>query len=503
MAEQTNKSVMAIVREVTEGTPVEPSATTQFIALQEGFSTNPARELLDNGSLTGSIGVSKPIQGKESPTAEVSHYIKHSGVEGQEPQFGLMVEAAFGAKSVSATQYDTVASSTVSVVKVDTGEGATFERGDGLLIKDGTNGFQIRPVLSISSDNLNLGFQLGAGTAPASGVNLGKSVLYKPGESHPTMTVWDYRANGGAVVTIAGSRVTEMSIEASAGELINGSFSMAGVSSYFNFIKLAATDTKLDFLDNATTRVATIATGFYKDPHELADAVASAMNNLGSANTFTCVYDDKTGKFTITSTGATLSLLWNTGVNAVNTIGDKLGFSVAADSTGTLTYTSATAVTLTAPYTPSFDSSDPNVAKDNQVLLGGSNDVDPSCFSVQSLTMNMSNERTEIKSFCATSAVSGSLIKKRIVTVDIVANLSKYDADKFRRFRENTQTSMAFNFGVKSGGNWVAGKCGCLYIPTATITAFTLGDSDGLVTMEISLQAYVDSSLGEVYLSFL
>ena len=41
MAEITRKSRMAIVEEVTEGTPVAPSAGTDYLSVQEGFSTSP------------------------------------------------------------------------------------------------------------------------------------------------------------------------------------------------------------------------------------------------------------------------------------------------------------------------------------------------------------------------------------------------------------------------------------------------------------------------------
>src|SRR5690606_17278141 len=126
-----------------------------------------------------SIGAAAPVLGAEAPALSLNHYLRHSGVEGQEPNFGLLLEGAFGDKSVASTEYDTVANSTAgsssarAVVKVDSGEGVNFERGHALMIKDQTNGYSIRPVFSISSDDLSLGFNLG--NAPGSGVNLGKA----------------------------------------------------------------------------------------------------------------------------------------------------------------------------------------------------------------------------------------------------------------------------------------------------------------------------------------
>jgi hypothetical protein len=82
--------------------------------------------------------------------------------------------------------------------------------------------------------------------------------------------------------------------------------------------------------------------------------------------------------------------------------------------------------------------------------------------------------------------------------------MERHDADKWRRFKNNVDTKFLFNFGTKSGGNWEPGKCGSLYIPTATIQSFQHGDNGGLITVEMTLQAFVDSSgNGEVYLNFL
>lgn len=509
MAVQTNNSRMAIVRETTEGTPVAPSSGANYIALQEGFSLEPSFNELENAELSGSIGTAKSVLGLEEPSASISHYIRHSGVEGQEPNFGLLLEGAFAAKTVNATEYDLVAGSTAgtasarAVVNVDVGEGAQFERGQALLLKDGVNGYSLRNVYSIATDALSLNFNLPG--APASGVNLGKAILYKPSSTvaHPSFTVWSYRGNGGAVEMIAGSKVTEMSVEIQAGEFINGSFSMEGVSYYFDPITLTATDTKLDFTDDDGTWAATIAAGTYKDPHQLAAAIQAAMRSANSGETATVTYSNTTGKFTIKTTGTVLSLLWNTGGNAANTIGDKIGFSTAADDTGvaaTTGYTSDNAISLVSPHTPTFDSSDPLVAKNNEVFIGDFYDTTSFCAS--SVTMNLSNTLAKVECVNAVSGVDSSLMTKREVTIDVVGTLSAYEADKFSRFRQGTTTQFLYNFGVKTGTNWTAGYCGNIYVPTATITSFTLGDNDGIVTLEMTLKAFVASGAGEVYLNF-
>lgn len=501
MSIQTRNSVLAIMPEVTEGTPVVPAGATDFIALQDDFSMEPAFENLENAELKASLGSAKSIVGLESPTASFSHYMRHSGVEGQAPNFNELLKAAFGTESVAAAEYDTVAASTVSTIKVDTGEGASFERGEALLIKDGTNGYSIRPIHSVSSDDLELGFNVAM--APALGVSLGKAVTYVPANSdHQTLTIWDYLGNSGAVQMMAGSRVTELSMSIAAGELINASYSLEGVSYYFNPINILSTDLYLDFTDDNGTFAAIVAAGFYKDPHQLAAAITTAMNTVQTAETHACVYSDSTGKFTVsTSTSTVLSLLWNTGGNTANTIGDKIGFSVAADDTLATTYTSDNAQSWVAPYTPSFDSSDPLVAKSNLAMIGDATDT--TCFGPSTVDFTLSDTKRDILSICADSGKSGSIINAREVTVSVSALLNQHDADKFRRMRENTTTRFCYVGGTKSGGNWQAGKSFCLYLPTCTVSSMTVTDDDGLASLDLELTAFVDDSgNGEAYLSF-
>lgn len=501
MADKTRNSVLAIKVESTEGTPVLPTAGSDFIAQQGGFSFEPGFETLENPEIRASIGKSKPITGLENPKASFSHFVRHSGVEGQAPNFGLLLKAAFGSQSIAGTQYDTVAGSTASAINVDTGEGSQFSRGQPLLVKDATNGYSIRPVHSIAGDVLTPGFNLPG--APAALTQLGKAVLYAPvSDGHPSLTLWEYRGNAGAVEMISGARVTEFSMSVQAGQLINGSFSLEGVKYFFNPIEITANTKDLDFTDDATARVASVTAKVYRDPHELAQAVQDSMNALGSSNTFSVVYDssgaDK-GKFTITSDGSTLSLDWATGANAATSIGSKLGFDTSSDDSAALTYTSDDAQSWAAAQTPSYDDADPLVAKANEVLLGDADDT--TTFKASQLDFKLSNTKANIPDVSADSGISGSVINARDVSIDIVGLMERHDAEKFKRYRANDTTRFLFNFGVKSGGNWVAGKCVSLYLPSATISSFKLGDGDGLVTVEMTMTAFVDSDgNGEVYL---
>lgn len=495
----TKSSVLALVAETTEGTPVSPTGATEYTALQDDFSIAPQFDVLENAELRSSIGSAKPILGAENPTFDMSHYLRHSGVEGQEPDYKQMLYSGFGGKSVAGTEYDTATGSTTTVLKVGAGEADTFERGELVLIKDATNGYRIRALDAASSADLTLGFAVP--TAPAAAVNLGKCVLYKPAnEGHPTFTAWHYLGNGGAVQMIAGVRVVALGFEASAGELVNVSVGMEGIGYFFNPIETTSSKRYIDFTDDSGTYAAVVAADFWKDPHELAAAIQTAMNDLSSED-HVVVYQDADGKFKFTCPGSTvLTLKWNTGSNTANTIASKIGFSAAADSSaasGTVGYTGS-ALSFASPYTPTLDSADPIAAKNHEVMIGDSDDY--VCFDASEISVNVNNTRSVTGSICAESGRSGSRITGREVTVSVTSELQKYDADKFRRFREGSTTKFQYSFGLKSGGNWIPGYCGALYLPTLTITSFSIEDSDGIATLVMEGRGYVNSTgQGEVY----
>lgn len=493
---QTRNSVLAIVKEVTEGVLQKPTLATQYVALQDGFSMEGGFDLLENAELKASIGTAKPIIGGENPTASLDHYLRHSGVEGQEPSYGVLLEASLGAKSVAAVEYDTVAASTVSVIKVGVGEGATFERGEALLIKDAANGFRIRCLDSVVGDDLNLGFQLPAGTAPALGVNLGKCVLYKPANTlHPTVSLWHYLGQGGALQAMAGGRVTSASFDITAGELINGSYSIEGVGFFFDPVQVVAGSNLINFDIGGGPLVATVPVGYYKTPIDLASAVLASIQ-AAAAGTYTFTYSNTTGKFTLTKSAGTLDVAWLTGSNS---IGATLGFT--ADDTGALTYTSDAAQNFASPQNPAFDTSDPLSAKDNEVMIGFA--AEQACFKASTVNLTIETPKADILSVCAASGKQGSIIQSRAVTITVSALLEQYNASEFEKFRTGAEVKFQYSFGQKLGGNWIAGKSGALYCPTATISSFAVSDADGLAQLDIELTAFVnDTGAGEVYVSF-
>lgn len=497
----SNKSsVLALVEETTEGTPVKPASGADYMALQEGFSFDPAFETLENAELRASIGAAKPTLGLENPTGSLNHYLRHSGVEGQKPGYAKLLKAAMGAESVFATEETVGAAATSLVIPVGAGRAQHMKRGQFVLIKDATNGFSIRPIISVNTDDDEVTLGFAAPAAPASGVNLGKCVLYEPAnEGHPTLTAWLYRANGGSIEMVSGVRVTDMSFDFNAGQFINGSFTLGGIEYFFNPIEIGANN-DLDFEDSVGVVAVSIPAAVYKDPKELAAAIQTAMNSAGSADTFTVVYNDLTGKFNFTSDGTVFKLLWATGTNAASSIGTSIGAG-AADQTAALTYALANPIALAAPHTPSFDSADPLVAKSNEFIIGDAEEY--KSFKASTVSFSIGNTKKDINDVTSDSGRAGSLFTGRAVTITATALLEKFDADKFHRFNKGTNTPLLYVAGQKSGGNWVPGKNVALYVPNATITAFTPSDDEGLATLQMEFTAYVDDGgEGEIFLGF-
>jgi hypothetical protein len=494
------KTVVGIKKEVTEGTPVAPAGAGEYIAIQDDFALTPEVEILTNAELKGSLAPAKGILGSEAPSASFSHYLRASGAVGTAPNFGPLLESCLGAVAVAATERDTVASSTTSIIKVDTGEGADFRRGQALLIKDATNGHRIRCVESVSGDDLTLGFNVP--TAPGTGVNLGRAVLYYPvNEGHPTVTLYQYLGNGGAVQMLSGGRVTDASFQLDAGQLINGSYTVEGIEYFFNPIEITTSTRFIDWTDDDGTAAASIPAKVYKSPDELALALAAAMN-AETSETITVTYSNATGKFTIAATGSVFSLLWQSGTNTANSIGTKLGFLVAANDTGATSYVSDNAVNLAAPHVPTFDNSDPLTAKDNEVMLGDATDF--ACFQASSVSFGISTPKADKLSVCAASGKSGSIVTERTGTITISALLDQYDTSKFEKFRKNENVKFQYSFGVKSGGAWVPGKCGALFAPTASISSISVTNQDGLVAVDIELTTYADDQgRNELFVNFL
>jgi len=501
----TRKSLFGVKEESTNGTPIDLASGADIIAVQDGFEVSPSFETIDNNELSPNIGSRAPILGIEAPSASLSHYIRHSGTEATAPNYDALLKNVLGGKTAAfsektTTTGSTAGSSAARATVILASGGTSFERGHAVLIKDSTNGYNIRNVLSISTNTLTLLHNLTA--APATGMLTGRPILYKPADAPAALSLWSFRANEAAKEVVTGAQVSEMSIEAEAGQPLNASFNFEGVGYYFNPIRVNSADAYIDFNDGGV-KVATVTVKLYKSPHDLASAIQTAMNAASSG--FTVVYNDtgaNAGKFTFTKASGTFSILASTGTNVANGIWSQIGFA-ATDLSAALTYTSDTVQSWASPYSATVDANtSPIVVKYNEVLFGQFDRF--ACAGAQSFSFNISKELQNVPDICAESGVGEKLITKRVVTAELTLTLAQHDADAFRKFSAGDTTQFSYNGGVKSGGNWVAGRCVNICMPQCKISSFQLTDSDGIVTIQATLTAFMEADgLGEVYVNFL
>jgi hypothetical protein len=507
MAYATRSAIFAFVPESVEGTPVDP-ASNNFTVVREGATISGAMNTVSSDELRNSIGASKAFATSQAPTGSIPKYLKPSGVAGQAPDYGILIQSCLGGVDVNSTEYSTAASSTAGTtsarakLKVTAGVEANYQAGQGLLIKDGTNGYKVRNVYSNAvSTELALSFNLNA--APAASVGLGKAVLYYPSDvDQPTFTAHWYQAassGSGVHLAMAGTRTTAMNMELTANELGGVTFELGGLSFYTNPITITASSKFIDFVDSDGVGSCQLTEKTYSSPMDLADEIASKMT-AASVDTISCAWSNATGKFTISSTGSTLSLTWATGTNTANSAKTKLGFT-NADDTGSLTYTSDTAQSYAPSVTPAYDDQSPQVVRASEMLLG--NFYDHLTVGGSTLAINCGTPKTDIPNFASENGLDESVVLNREVTFSSTIKFEKHNVSTFYSLLNNTEVMLAFTTGSKVAGNWVPGTVVNVFLPTVSLTASTIADQDGYLVVQIEGTAFVGSDMQDIYINFL
>lgn len=487
-------SIFALREETINGDYLPPNAGTQFVPLRPGNTLNFEPEQLNSDELLNDIGAAKSFVGKESVSGSHSAYLKHSGVEGQRPELHILYESIMGSSFVHNTEKDTIAGSTVSVIKVD--DSVYFDQGQALLIKDATNGYCIRNVAQIVDDDLYLNFDVKV--APAAGVDLGKAITYIPvAQGHPTFSTTKYLGNGHAIEASAGNTVTELSLTADANGFGEVEFTYAGTKYFFNPITITASTKFLDFVSDSGTYAVSVPEKIYKTPIELADALKTALNDA-APESYDVVYSNSTGEFTISSDSTVFSLLFFTGVNKLNSIGEKLGYSTS-DKTGAQSYISENTQSYTAPVVPVYDSADAIIIKGAELFVG--TEQDNICVCAQTVSLTVSKEIQDVDCICEETGIKDKIATARTVEMSVTAVLNKYDAQLLDALLKNKTISAMLNAGPKVGGNWAPGNCFNAYLQNCTVSAYTTA-GDSFIQAEFTLRGFVTSTKKDLYLNF-
>jgi hypothetical protein len=242
-----------------------------------------------------------------------------------------------------------------------------------------------------------------------------------------------------------------------------------------------------------------IAERIYKTPIELADAITAAFD-AATTEVITCTFSSETGKFTIaSSTSSVLSLLWNTGANAANSIGVTIGFLVAADDTGATSYVSDNEQSYASNITPSYDAADPIIVKGAELFIG--NQIDNVCICAQTVSVTISKEVEDVDCICEESGIKEKIPTSRSAEMTVTAVLKKHDVTLLDALLKNSRVQAMMNAGPKAGGNWIPGKCFNVYFQNATVSQYTT-TGDSFIQASITLKGYVTSTKKDVYLNF-
>jgi len=165
-----------------------------------------------------------------------------------------------------------------------------------------------------------------------------------------TIEIWDdldraysdtYKLESTDIVIYPDEGIVEiLGSTANTGSFQNGQRNVKVVyeAGYSQFEIVTDVNDAIDFNEGGAEINSTLDSGVYT-ANDLATEIDTQLTADG-AGTYTVTYNAVTMKFTIVKSAGTFQLLWSTGANAANNVGDLLGFAVSADDTGALTYTS-------------------------------------------------------------------------------------------------------------------------------------------------------------------
>lgn len=499
-SEQTRSSIFAIKNETTTGVLEPIAASTDFLILRSGgFNIDPQIESLQTNELiAGSLGDSASVAGKESPTGSYGCYVKNTGSTATAPLWTDFMESLIGSRVDNATEYATIAGSSTTVLKVTNG-GTLFRVGQAVMIKDQVNNYSIRNVATTQDSDVTLNFAVS--NACTTGTLLGNASEFIPTATpHPSFSSWLYHANGAAVEAVAGCRCNSANLSFPAAGFAEATFNYSGTKYYFNPIRILSSNKYIDFKEGAggAELTATLTTGFYR-PEELATEIKTKMEAVG-AETYTVTWSAITGKYTIASAGSYLSILWNSGTNTANSAKTTLGFA-NTDSTSALTYTSGTALTWSASYTPSYDVDGVAsiVVKNAELFIG--NQSANTCVKASEVSVTIDGTITEITSLCSPSGVYEKSITKMMATLTMTTLLEKHRSDYINSLLTSAGLSAMLNVGQKDGSsNWLPSQCFNIYFPNANITQHTIG-GDEYRTVSLTVKAYVTDLADLIYVN--
>lgn len=213
---------------VVESTAVAPASSTDYVqVLEDGFEINPAKELVERQILTTSIGNVTPRASTKSVSGALPIELRAQGTEGGVPQYDLAIRSALGYRSRIKNRITTGSGHTTSNIVVANADKKVKKNDMIVILQSGSH--HVAFVTTVNSGNFD--FFPVAPFTPSNGVELAKTVTYKPANAnHPVYTVNGYWGNEIREQAI-GSRSASYAVEnLTTGQIITQNFGFEGVS---------------------------------------------------------------------------------------------------------------------------------------------------------------------------------------------------------------------------------------------------------------------------------
>lgn len=221
-----NATVVAVMKEVTEGTYVAPGAATDYVQVLEGISSNPIKETIERSVLTSSIGKVQPRAGLESVEGSLPMELKASGTEGGIPESGYVIESALGATRAITTQTTTKSSgNTGSVLQIQDADISKFNVYDIIVVLE-SGAHHCCYVSAVDSSagtaNITVSPSKPSGSFSNSVVISKSRMYYTANASHPSLSISTYWAN----------EITQKAIGCKVASLALSNFSVGQIASW-------------------------------------------------------------------------------------------------------------------------------------------------------------------------------------------------------------------------------------------------------------------------------
>lgn len=221
---------VAVSEEITEGTYVAPTDAEFITVLEDGFELNGTKEEIERNILGLGLTKAQSRTANRTVTGSIPCEFKASGVEGDAPEYGVLLKAGLGAESTRNEVTSGTGHSTTQIY-IEDADISNFSVNDIVMIKEAGD-YHLSPVTAVDTTLglANITLLIAMDAAPADNVVIAKTTTYQTADTgHPTFSVTKYIEDN-IKTTGRGCRVSSVSIDSfSANAVSNWTFGFEGL----------------------------------------------------------------------------------------------------------------------------------------------------------------------------------------------------------------------------------------------------------------------------------